>query len=102
MLAGTYSTSAAIVSAAVVCTPLKGRDMIGEPQRMHSAVVPGSSACTRWASPQVSQARTDSWLAMGFSTVSRRRRFLLYISRSFKGVPMRRALVVVAALLLGG
>src|SRR5205823_905422 len=82
MLAGTYSTSAAIVSAAVVCTPVQGRDMIGEPQRMHSAVVPGSSSSTRWASPQVSQARTDSWLAMGFSTVSRRSGFLFYISPS--------------------
>src|SRR5438270_1615159 len=56
--------------------------MIGEPQRMHSAVVPGSSSSTRWASPQVSQARTDSWLAMGLSTVSRRTGFLLYISPS--------------------
>jgi LemA protein len=40
---------------------------------------------------------------MGFSTVSRRRRFLLYIARSFKkDLPMARVLLVVAALLLGG
>src|SRR3989442_1251534 len=40
---------------------------------------------------------------MRFSTVSRRRRFLFYISRFvFPGGPLRRVLIVVAALLLGG
>jgi LemA protein len=40
---------------------------------------------------------------MRFSTISRHRGFLFYISRFvFQGVPMRRVLTVVAALLLGG
>src|ERR1041384_3266927 len=70
------------------------------PQRMHSALVPGESSSTRWESPQVSQARTAS--AIGFSTVSRGRGFLLYIAPSSKGGPMLRVLAVVATLLLGG
>jgi LemA protein len=40
---------------------------------------------------------------MGFSTASQQKRFLFYISRFVsQGVPMRRLLIVVAALLLGG
>src|ERR1041385_525822 len=73
---------------------------MGSPQRMHSALVPGESSSTRWESPQVSQARTAS--AIGFSTVSRGRGFLLYIAPSSKGGSMLRVLAVAATLLLGG
>jgi len=44
MFAGTYNTSAASVNASVASGPATGRDTIVEPQRMHSALVPGASS----------------------------------------------------------
>src|SRR5437588_433972 len=60
MFAGIYSTSAASVSASVASAPPRGRVATVEPQRTHSALMPGASSSTRWASPQLSQARTVS------------------------------------------
>src|SRR3954468_2887024 len=105
MFAGTYRTSAAMVSASVTSAPLAGRSMMVEPQRMHSALVPGARSGTAWVRPQVSQARIVSLVsAMRFSTVLRRYGFLLYSSALSSGeqASMLRALVLVAALLLGG
>src|SRR5205085_3719014 len=60
MFAGKQSTSAASVSASVASTPPRGRVAMVEPQRTHSALMPGASSTTRWASPQLAQARTVS------------------------------------------
>src|SRR5437868_6264146 len=70
-----------MVSARVRSAPPAGRSITVEPQRMHSALVPGGRSATSCASPQVSQARIVSPVsAMAFSTVSRRGGFLLYSS----------------------
>src|SRR5690242_3503441 len=109
MFAGTYKTSAAIVSASVTSGPLAGRSMIVAPQRMHSALVPGARSGTACARPQVSQARIVSSLpAMRLSTSVRRQGFLFYSSPLSPGEPTpmfvhrTRLLVLVAVLLLGG
>src|SRR5436190_14289792 len=60
MLAGMYRRSAAMVSASVVSTLAAGRVATVEPQRMHSALVPGASGSTCCVSPQDSHESTDS------------------------------------------
>src|SRR5882724_889132 len=49
-----------MVSASVVSAPPRARAATVEPQRMHSALMPGASGSTRCVSPQASQESTAS------------------------------------------
>src|SRR5687767_12604926 len=60
MLAGMYRMSAASESAAVSSRLPRGLSTSTEPQRMHSAAVPGCTGAMRCTRPQVSQAMTSS------------------------------------------
>src|SRR5712692_3895676 len=60
MLAGTKKISAASENAAVRPRLSAGCPPMTDPQRKHSAAVPGCSASIRCSRPQVLQAMTDS------------------------------------------